>query len=122
MRGARLIRKPELLLNHSADHLSAHEMSVQALEHAKRAFEQSQLAVRRNSSVAIFRQLESAARRIASYRDARRLPVAAAPRSTNSCETALRRQLMARCRGVAPLLSRASIGAPQSSNALAIPA
>src|SRR5471030_873004 len=57
---------------------------------------------------------------IASYRDPRSLAVAAAPRSTKNRASLSRRQLMARCRGVSPLLSRASIAAPQSSNARAI--
>jgi hypothetical protein len=37
----------------SEDHLTGHEISEQALDHAKRAFEQSQEAHRRSAKVAV---------------------------------------------------------------------
>jgi len=49
------------------------------------------------------------------------LVVTVAPRSISKRATISLRQLIARCSGVSPLLSFASIAAPQSSNSLAIP-
>jgi hypothetical protein len=75
--------------------------------------------LRRPATVPKSSGMDNAAHVVA-YREALGFAVMLAPCSNSNCATVSRRQLMARCSGVSPLLSFASIAAPQSSNALAV--
>ena len=66
-------------------------------------------------------RFQSPCRLAVTYRNRLGLAVVLAPRSTSNRATISLWQLMARCSGVSPLLSFASISAPQSSKVLAIP-